>query len=169
MKNKLDGGLIWLNFHVNIGVVVQAMAFEFDNDEDLFDEDWDRIKHFAMPIGSFTHDKAVNIFQITELVYGISLFSTLDQINDKIGMVSLVWVTSKVINPFTLIPALKAIIKSVVNVNPFITPESLKDIVQKMKKNDGQLNDLITINGRQIHLQNDISPSDMNFPVKFLL
>lgn len=172
MGTDLDGGLIWLNFHVNKGVIVQAMAFEFDNgeDEEFVEEDWDRIKHHAMPIGQFISEKSVNIFQISELFYGISLFSTLDQANEKVNMVALVWVTSKVIHPFTIVPALKAIIKSVANLNPFITPESLQIIVQKMKENNnGQLNDIITIDGQQIHLQNEIFPSDMNLPVKFLL
>lgn len=83
-------------------------------------------------------------------------------------MNAIVWVTTKVIHPFSLVPALKAILELMAHLSPYISAQILKQIVERMIMNDGQLNDKIVIEGQQVQLQSEIFPTDLsNIPIKY--
>ncbi|MHA2366321.1 MAG: hypothetical protein ACXAC7_20360 [Candidatus Hodarchaeales archaeon] len=168
MEVRLDGGLIWLDYHITNQIQVKAYYYKFEDDQELNDDDWYLIYHHSMPIKGNSVTTTFNLFQINEEIYGVSLFKKLDQERDGISLVSLIWVSTKVTNPMTLIPVLKEIINSA-GIKIAITNESLYVLVNNIIENNGQIDYTFESGGQEIQIKSPPFPETLNVPIKFLI
>lgn len=164
----IDGGLIWLDFHVHKGQQVRAKYIAFDDDfVDIEEEDYNKIFHYALPFGQNIPPRGIYIFHLKEEIYGISYYRHLDlETAENINMVAVVWLATRIFNPYILVPALKTIFKlGTTDIIP-INEETLEKVVGSVVEHDGMVN--CSINGNEVI--SELPPGNLdNYPVKFLL
>lgn len=168
MDLNLDGGLIWLDFHIHKGIQTRAYYYKIENDIILDDLEWKIVGHYAIPMGHTQMSQSIHLFQINEDLFGFSLYQETQEINE-INAVSLMWIGSKIFNPFKLLPCLKAIINSFEQINPYINNDTLKYIVQNIIQGRGRLDYMLEEGGQQIKLESKDYPENMTIPIKFII
>lgn len=170
MSLDLDGGLIWLDFHVHAGAQIRASYYNFTNNQSIWDEELEIIRHYAIPIGQTVLGQSIQVFQINKDLFGFSLYFELPQEINKINAVSLMWVSSKNFNPFQILNSLKSILSSFDALNPIINNEVLQQISDNIIQNKGNMNiTLLDNNNQEIRLTSHVNPNLNNEPVENLL
>ena len=109
-------------------------------------------------------ERGINIYQINRDVVAISYYSYVDNIIKDVNIISLVWVTSHLFNPYILVPPLKTLLNLIIDSNIILSNEFVEHIVKNIKENKGILQTTI----ESVELKsNPLPPNFDNMIVKF--